>query len=339
MGAIGPGKGLLCLGSVAVLWGLSISCGRPVPPATAPLGDSSLVLRGTVVLNRPVEAQSIYVAGDTFYLAEDKPEKFVSRWGPDGRELPRPLPPGSEPGQILEASDSFLRFPSGLLGILDYRSYRVNVIEVATARFVRSFVVTPYNFMALNGAGDPDRGRLYLFAALKSPGVHVLDFEGREISPGLDYFDKAELGPYARFRMTVDGAGNLYYCPRSWYKVLCVSPGGEPSLFAERATGSYRRPAPVPTWLSDQTSDDKRHEWEGQYSWVRQLAVSGARIVVCYSVPPGFHRHVIDVYDPTGRLVHGEIPVPGRLLGCGQSQECWFLVDSDRSRLAKVEIL
>ena len=327
-------------GQAAVLTaGLVLSCGQPKPPVAAIADeDSPFGTRRTVLLSRPVHAESIFVVGDTFYLTEGRPEKIVSRWSMDGRELPRPLSPGSGPGELLQAADSFLRFPDGLLGILDYRSYRVNIVEAATARFMRSFVVSPYDIMALNGVGDPDRGLLYLFIAVQSPEVRVLDLDGLEVRPGFDYFDELDLHPYSRFRAVLDHDGNLYYCPRSWYKVLRVTPDGEASAFAEREGGSYRRPFPIPEWTADTGSVEKRREWEAEHSWVRQLAVSGDRLLVSYSVPPGFERHVVDVYDSDGRLVRGEVAAPGRLLGCEESGECWFLADADRRRLTKVEL-
>ena len=319
-------------------WGIPLAagllaaqgCGGRAPATVSGPDVVSILDAETIVLERPADGRALYALDDTFYLAEGRPDFTISRWTIGGRELPRPLPPGRAPGNLVKAADSFLEGRDGLVGVLDWRSYRVSFLDAPTGRFVRSFVVSPLGIAAMGGAGDPAHGRIYLFAGAQNPEVRTVDLDGREDRPGLDLFDDTYTTPYARFRAAVDPAGNLYYTPRASYIVARVTPDGKSKVFARRDRPPYVSPLPIPEDLSGSRDEKAWAVWEKTRSWIKQVVWSDSRLLVCYSVPGDLDTFALDVYDADGRLSRSDVSIPGALLGCDRSGRCWFLAPDHR---------
>jgi hypothetical protein len=321
----------LLVGAVAA----SVSCYSPAARGSATREDTGHLLPlEAVQLARDVDARQIAVFDDTLYLTEGWPEQLVSRWSLEGEELGPVFERGRAPWKMLEAAEDLVLGPDGSLGLIDMRSYRLSFIDGEETRFLKSFLVSGYEFMPLGGVGDPEHDRIFLFSN-NEPEVRVLDFEGRELT-SFDYYDKEYTDPYAWFRGAVDDGGNLLYCPRSAYRILRVAPDGSASLFAEAPGHAYAAPLPLPETIADDPSDnEQRYEWEKTVSWVDRLATSRRYVLVSYSVPPGLDDYRVDLYTSDGGLVAAGIGTPGRLLGCGNDHTCWFLDNSKRRLVSR----
>jgi len=303
-------------------------------PPESPATSRWLLPVDQLRLSREVDAGQLVRAENTIYLAERWPEQQVSRFSLDGKELGTVFQRGRAPWEMLEASEDIVQGPAGTLGLIDVRSYRLSFIDSVQSRFLRSFLVSGYEFMPMGGVGDPDRERIYLFTN-NVPEVRVLDFEGREIS-SFEHYEEHYTSPYKSFRGAVDADGNLLYCPRSAYRILRVSPDGATTLFASAPTGAFVDPLPIPEKIrADLQNTEQRWAWEKTVSWIDRLAVVGEYVLVSYSVPPGLDEHRVDIYSDDGTALVTGLDSPGRLLGCEQDLNCWFLAGSKRELIVR----
>lgn len=294
------------------------------PPRVDTTGP--FVLHHSVALSQPIDATALLV-GPHYLLLVDGANDVVTQWTTDGTFVGTAIPKLASPGGLAVPDSNFVLTSNDVFGILDVRSYRYSTFQLAKdgPRFLSSFLVSPFEMMAMHAFGAPTSDRIWMCAP-GEPDVVAFDRRG-QLLHRFDHFPPTVTTPYAHFVGTVTADGDFLYAPIARYEVARASTDGVVRPFATGRNERYHSPLPIPETIRDDLYNlEARYAWEDSVSWIHRIAFVAGRVLVSYNEPGATETRVLDVFDADGNVTAMGIASPGRLLGCDSSlARCAFL--------------